>query len=1184
MLQKEIYKYMTSMPTGLAALEVPTSFGKTYSIVHAIYDYLCEWRKQEKKEFRQVIFVTTLIKNLPGKELKELLGDELFEQEAIQLEANYKTLAKSLDILKNVPSAFNSETLQSLIKYIEIIENNKVSDKEFRQEIQDKIGNLDLKFRQEITNILKNDGKRTKASRLKAIKKEKKYCWIEKVYPSVFIEDKKVVMMTIDKLIMGRQVIVEQYPFLSTDFLQNKIVFIDEFDATKDYIIKDILKPQLALRTDLLDLFLKIRDALVEKRFSKDLLHANERLCNQKLNLDVLTNRAKESYEQYFLSYPYRTESTEQARTFIFNDGSVLTIAKKSNKDKLWGVLEEKNARVCIKQGTSSDFIKLYKDDNVKIDEMIRWITGFIKLFSKFLYEWATEYANYINEQKHNGIEHGIEEEMMTFDDAVSTILKKITTDRTQRDILRKDLLALKAKETRNEKQLTSSYYNDGFLYYELSDDARHNDDTVISMVSVSSTPESIMLYMAENALVFAVSATATIPSVTGNFSLKYLKENLGGQYIDIIKTNHQLRDYICQELEKKYQPYQNQIKIHIETILSGDSSSEGLQSFFESKRIIKQIVDKINISITENYKEGKNDYYAERYCNIAKVMRDFARNTELQSLLYLGMASAKDDKVSTLQKDVLNFIVEKVNKDAGLSGTGAIHLFYLTSALFDDEKEQMAERLKNGEKLFIISTYKTVGAGQNLQHPVSGIYKPFLVELPQKEGDTRGYTEKDIDSIYLGDITHLVANFKNRKEFDEETLLRHIIQSEELYENFEISAGTKTKMIRAGFDTLSKNEGSDMYNVLSKLRSISLMRTRDVIQAVGRIGRTNLRNRSVRIYIDENVLLGLDSSVLEKMLLSPEMKEISHKTIRTDGHYAEHASDICYRAIKKTEDGRRLISRILYNSELRKCWYRDYIELWEELRKTVLKYPTSHTDAYSSEPIIRNLYIDNGQSCLNKYHFAIANDNFHDIRIGFDGKSSLQRELPKESHLNIIEVGEEAARLSVIMKYPGLKDYFKQQGYATEFTSGQYIMSPVLYQNIYKGALGEIAGKFIIEDFTGIRLKDICSSIDYSEDGARKYEKFDYIIEGRDREYVDFKHWSINTKFDQTEVFHKIRRKMDKIEARRVYVINIVKPQSPYRIVKSEDGKIVTIPYLIDREGKIDQDIKTKIMEEILC
>ena len=150
---------------------------------------------------------------------------------------------------------------------------------------------------------------------------------------------------------------------------------------------------------------------------------------------------------------------------------------------------------------------------------------------------------------------------------------------------------------------------------------------------------------------------------------------------IDIIKTNHQLRDYICQELEKKYQPYQNQIKIHIETILSGDSSSEGLQSFFESKRIIKQIVDKINISITENYKEGKNDYYAERYCNIAKVMRDFARNTELQSLLYLGMASAKDDKVSTLQKDVLNFIVEKVNKDAGLSGTGAIHLFYLTSA-----------------------------------------------------------------------------------------------------------------------------------------------------------------------------------------------------------------------------------------------------------------------------------------------------------------------------------------------------------------------------------------------------------------------------------------------------------------------------------------------------------------------
>ena len=144
--------------------------------------------------------------------------------------------------------------------------------------------------------------------------------------------------------------------------------------------------------------------------------------------------------------------------------------------------------------------------------------------------------------------------------------------------------------------------------------------------------------------------------------------------------------------------------------------------------------------------------------------------------------------------------------------------------------------------------------------------------------------------------------------------------------------------------------------------------------------------------------------------------------------------------------------------------------------------------------------------------------------------------------------------------------------------------MSPILYQNIYKGALGEVAGKYILEDLTGVRLKDICNSQDYLEEDARKYEKFDYQIEGRNGEYVDFKHWTVNTKYNQDEVFTKIRQKMEYVDAKRVYIINIVKPNSPYRIIKSEDGRIVTIPYLIDSEGHVDEEIKTKIMEEILC
>ena len=65
--------------------------------------------------------------------------------------------------------------------------------------------------------------------------------------------------------------------------------------------------------------------------------------------------------------------------------------------------------------------------------------------------------------------------------------------------------------------------------------------------------------------------------------------------------------------------------------------------------------------------------------------------------------------------------------------------------------------------------------------------------------------------------------------------------------------------------------------------------------------------------------------------------------------------------------------------------------------------------------------------------------------------------------------VSEEEARLAQILSYPGLKEHFINRGWATEFGTGPYIMSPVLFQNIYKGALGEVAGKFILEKELGL-------------------------------------------------------------------------------------------------------------------
>lgn len=65
---------------------------------------------------------------------------------------------------------------------------------------------------------------------------------------------------------------------------------------------------------------------------------------------------------------------------------------------------------------------------------------------------------------------------------------------------------------------------------------------------------------------------------------------------------------------------------------------------------------------------------------------------------------------------------------------------------------------MEQGEKILIISSYSTIGAGQNLQYAVTD--KTNYIELAEYKNpkDKRHFT-KDIDALYLGNITNLTTN-----------------------------------------------------------------------------------------------------------------------------------------------------------------------------------------------------------------------------------------------------------------------------------------------------------------------------------------------------------------------------------------------------------------------------------------
>lgn len=66
-MKQAIVNFCKSTDTGLFLLDMPTGFGKTYSVLEFMVDYYDSPEFKDKKIF----FVTTLKKNLPDKELRE---------------------------------------------------------------------------------------------------------------------------------------------------------------------------------------------------------------------------------------------------------------------------------------------------------------------------------------------------------------------------------------------------------------------------------------------------------------------------------------------------------------------------------------------------------------------------------------------------------------------------------------------------------------------------------------------------------------------------------------------------------------------------------------------------------------------------------------------------------------------------------------------------------------------------------------------------------------------------------------------------------------------------------------------------------------------------------------------------------------------------------------------------------
>ena len=375
-----------------------------------------------------------------------------------------------------------------------------------------------------------------------------------------------------------------------------------------------------------------------------------------------------------------------------------------------------------------------------------------------------------------------------------------------------------------------------------------------------------------------------------------------------------------------------------------------------------------------------------------------------------------------------------------------------------------------------------------------------------------------------------------------ENDFTEYLAQLEYLMTSGEMTRKKVMKLVQDGFKLhyygLESNKISS-----TDIESSTNLATKVLVQAVGRLCRTNRKNKNIYIFYDDAVSEVLNIQTCKKNLLNPEFEALI-KSIGQSKIIDKSEQNLIDEGIEKSEEALTKIMK--YVQEGRYGWDENAMEQWQAIRHWVMQHPTLSREEYNNcEDLFQPFYIALPRK-ENKVWYCRTGDFRSIDDISFVPKNNYEC------------VSAEAARLEKFQYLPGIKALFDKEQFATKFEKNDYILCPPVFTNIYKGALGEYAGREILR-YHGIKLEEITNH--------EFFELFDFKIPNKDI-YIDFKHWNQHSAFlprDQKLQEH-IHEKLKKVAGRKAIIINIFAEEKRTRGYLTKD-KIIEVPYLFDNE-----------------
>lgn len=1162
MMKTIIKKFSETQETGLLLLDMPTGSGKTYQAIQYLADELMDSSQSTNKYF----FITPLKKNLPYEELKHELkkrGQEaLCESKVLLLKPIAETVMTQLttELQMTMPQEIiDKKSCQDLIRKVNNLHNYQEkcrNNQETKQLLADYLIEIEKeiqktyepKFRELVINHLKGQFKTAK-QRLEAIKYQREWQWVGKLYPSVFTSEKQIIFMSMDKFILPNQTLIEPAYYFH-EKMPGAVLIIDEFDATKKVILNQLIQQQKNYAgIDIIALFSKLKAMIEQNHILKDFfIPAKQRLESkyrdkplEQLITDLMP-QADYIFDKYQLQFHYRTRERElDEANFLFHDYRMFTVFQEKN---------QKLQRTCSKEERLNHLDFVAKAAKSDIGYLMADLQKFLQRFCRNIDILATNYLQRLREQK------AVETEYM-LDHAIHSTLQAFHLSKSDIDYLTaviKSKNYRKIAENQGEKIVRAdfdlSFYEQGFRYFSLVNDLNHDLQTKFEMVDFTNTPEKLLITFAQRMKVIGISATATLPTVLGNYDLAYLHSQL-------MKRFHQPNADEQKQLQATFTEAIAQYdRVEIKKVfISGAALANDWESIWLEILGDRELAQRaINLIMQKHDKP----YIMERYIRTAKAYQYFLRQPKLYSFLCL-MTKMPNVNDFQFDREILKHLFQLLELSEQHANLKA-EVVYLGGSGYEQAKTELIQQLGEGKKIFVISTYATVGAGQNLHYPIPQQLQGEIVAVNEFS-----YTasEKDFDGLYLDKPTHLLTS--QYEEGDDDWLSKrhlNLFYAEYLYETGEITHSQKKEMIR----NILKNYGKNL-NLLpqgvyeNSLPSVQGLAMRILIQAVGRICRTKYKSQQIHILVDERITNLFAVETVNGRLLNPEF--IALKQLVQDYQQECEQKQLGESQMMQVAANKSIQVNSWIHAQLSN-WSVVSMERWELLREYVLKHPTLSQSEWE-QSMFKNFYIEL-PSDNNEIYYEQEHD-YTEIRIT----------LTKQAKSSIVSA--QAARLASMLEIPGVRAYFEAQGYATNFGKKRYIMTPPLFNNIYKGALGEIVGKLVIESQIATKLIPIKD--------PKLFELFDFQVEGQPI-YIDFKHWSEKTKDKnkKSDMSAKIERKLQKCEGNLALIINIFgNTKLAERVQHSLDQqqRIVSYPGLYDQMTKtINHEVIDKIRREL--